>query len=66
MRDQIWLTAAREARPNGFSRDIGARMSTRLYDGAWVLLRDCEEAQQVQKDRANPVMLKGPTHSRRP
>jgi hypothetical protein len=57
MRDQIWLTNARQARPNGFSRDISARMSIRLYDSAWVLFRDSDVPQQVQKDRTNPAVF---------
>jgi hypothetical protein len=32
-------------------------MSIRLYDSAWVLLRDNEDPLQVHKDRMNPAMF---------
>jgi hypothetical protein len=32
-------------------------MSIRLYDSAWVLLRDVEEPLQVRKDATNPAVF---------
>lgn len=32
-------------------------MGIRLYDSAWVILRDSDTPQQVRKDRGNPAMF---------
>jgi hypothetical protein len=32
-------------------------MGIRLYDSAWVVLRDYDMPQQVHKDRANPAVF---------
>ncbi|ESQ89489.1 hypothetical protein ABENE_14005 [Asticcacaulis benevestitus DSM 16100 = ATCC BAA-896] len=32
-------------------------MTIRLYDSAWVILRDLDAPQQVKKDRSNPAVF---------
>jgi hypothetical protein len=37
-------------------------MNIRLYDSAWVLIRDSEEPLQVLKNRVNPAMFQVGSH----